>query len=1276
MADVVPASDLPESIAAGAPVPASDIPTAAASGTAVPSEDLPDAGPSSSDRLPPSPGLLQRYMQGAARAMWFFQANNKALKEGWGSGPIGMSDETRKGLQDAGILSDPSKGQLGVVRAFNDAVVNPLYGTADVLGRLWNAGVGAISSAVGNVVEQTSSDKQPGHAKLAGQMTSDEMHAFLDFLGLDSMTNTSGLARVEAGPNGELRDVPMGGLPKHGDFSAVADLIRDPKVEPILRKLYDEKGVSPAEVLHDMQGDVTVAQDLAAGREPAIYGQRVLPAPSEPTPPAEGASTDLVPAEGGKPPAEPPAEPPTGGGGAAPEPPPREPGKPMSLEEANASVMKNVSVGEHDTTQPMTFDRLYTQTVDSLHPFNMAIRDAMAEIGKQKGELPNEPFTLTPPDNPYILARLTKGLAGKAYQFLNLSPFNFKTYANEGMSLREILKPVSEDDAAFNQFRSYITGKRALELEGRGVQTGFDLEAAKRVAEDPTVTAKFEGMRQQLLDYQNRLTKYLRDSGILSEQAYQAMLKANADYVPFYRMLNPTMALEKGGVRRSTGRGFSPRNPLKAIEGSDLAIADPIESIIKNTYTYLALAEKNAVGRALVDLLKKADERGKYERPVTAGDGPKAPEPGKGLVSAEGAPAPREGEILPPIDSRWRAADALPPPKGKPGSMIEQIPNEKVSDANFTEIAPGVTSEDLKALVQTASREPEGAAISIFRNGVRETYRISDPDLVAAWRGLDAQTVGWLTKVLAMPAHWLRAGATLTPDFIVRNIMRDFFGAFVNSKGALFSPINTMRGIKAILGKSEDFQNWLKGGGANAAMVSLDRRYLQQNLEHLNSTTGLSTRAWNVVKSPLETLRMMSELAENATRVGEFIKQSKGATSKGATQSAAFASREVTVDFARIGAQMRAANMVTAFLNANVQGVDRLARAFKDNPFQTAAKITAGVTIPSILLWMANHNDPRYKEIPNWEKDLFWIVMTKDHIYRIPKPFEVGVLFGSLPERLLDTYEAENPHALDGFATTLLGAFLPGAVPTFALPVAEQWANKSQFTGAPLIPAAQENQLPEYQYNPYTTETAKALGKILGAFPGVRSSAIDENSPFKGVATALTSPILLENWLRDWTGGLGTYALQIADASLRKAGALPDPPKPSDTLADIPVVRAFAVRYPSAGAQSIQSFYDAEKQNATVMTTLQAQAKAGDIEAIKRIQDLYGMRVELPKVQQALGEISSTIRSLYKNPKMTPSDKRQLIDTLYLRMIETAHYGLKIIDDANARLKEPSTQQK
>lgn len=974
---------------------------------------------------------------------------------------------------------------------------------------------------------------------------------------LSTTGKTSGLAvsigepvsRISKGPMGEIYDLPIGTAARSEDFAAAAEIVAGEKapmaVQEKLLAAYEEKGLHPSEVAHDAQSDPVVAQQLLSS------DKDVLPPGEPPTRPPEPP----------KPPSEPPAPPPEG-----------------SFEEAQSKILDKISVGESAPKEGLTWDKAYRWYIDDLHPLKAVDEDA------------------------YQLARLTRGQFGKAEHFIEHGTFDFETYKTNGKPLAEIIQPVSKD---LDGFRAYLASKRALEIEATGRKSGMDMEAAQRVAAEGS--GKYGKAAADLQGYQENLLAYLRDSGVISSDAFTAMREAGQNYVPFYRVFEP-----ESGAPGS--KGFGPGSPIKKLKGSSRDIVDPLESIVKNTYAFISVAERNAVGIKLIDALKEQGEK------VTTGK------------------VPRDAEL------------------------VDYLKEQGVTEP-----------EKLADFVASTARE-DGDTLSAWRDGKREQVNVKDPELVAAFRNLDQGSADMLTKVLAAPAKLLRAGATLSPDFIVRNIVRDFMTAFVNSGSALFSPIDTAKGLVGVIRKDVDFQNWMKGGGANATMVSLDRRYLQESLRTLNGETGLMERGWNVVTSPVRGLRLVSELAENATRLGEFKKLT--GESKADIQSAAFASREVTLDFARIGASMRAYNMITAFGNAQIQGLDRIGRAFVDRPVNTTAKVAGGITLPSVLLWWANHEDPRYKELPNWQKDMFWIVMTKDHVFRIPKPFELGVVFGSGVERILDATVGQNKEAFDGLGKSISQVIMPNYVPTAAQPLVEQWANRSSMSDRTLIPADMEKFLPEYQYTPYTTEVAKKLGQVVSAFPGMRSTAVGPGAPFGPMARAVTSPILLENYVRSWTGGLGVYAMQAADAGLRKAGVLPDPVTPTPTLADIPVVKAFMVRYPSATTQSIQDFYDQHEVTKRYYDTWLAKAKEGDADAMSRIQAAGGpmMFVRLDAIKETLSDHSKLVRDIYKNPTITAPEKRQLIDGLYFNMIEIGKAGKKMLTDSDAALRREGAQ--
>ncbi|MDH5578265.1 MAG: hypothetical protein OEZ09_07370 [Betaproteobacteria bacterium] len=970
-----------------------------------------------------------------------------------------------------------------------------------------------------------------------------------------------------------------------------------------------------------------------------------------------------------------------GGGGKPPEPPAGPPRAAAEIPEgdvagaARAAVLARLSVGEEHVRE-LTWERFYTGVKDDLYPVKLV------EQALTKGE------RLDVAESPYHLARLVRGAAGKATQFLDHGTFDWNTYKNTGPGLKQILEPHKTD---LDGFRAYAVSRRAQELHGRGIETGIDAAAADTVV---NTGRQYAAAFEQLQKYQNEVTRYMKDSGLIGDEAYAAMLEANKDYVPFFRLFDEPKS-------KGPGKGMKVHNPLRAIKGSERQVLDPLESIIKNTYVYTALAERNAVGRALGDLVVKDtasaealgitkvkptfrpiqleareikklfDEfitvsqrtrRSRTEETRTSGVGGVAGEPQNRVFAAN------KKRVMDALEARGFSTNEaeimvrrLGNEKATGGdTIVEKLVQEVVATENVVGMDIRLPS-DAATIFRPNALRPAPNQLRYFENGKPQVLDLP-PTVAEAFAATDRASANVLVKIVAFPARTLRAGAILAPDFMLRNVARDQLTAFTFSKTGYIPLWDMMRGAMSLVKKDNQFQSWLKSGGANSAMVALDRAYLQQHIARLNKDAGLMERSWNVIKSPLEVLRITSELMENATRLGEF-KRAK-ATTKTEIQQAGFVSREITLDFQRIGAQTQALNMMAAFMNAGMEGLDRTVRAFKDDPVGTSAKVGAGVTAPSVLLWYANNSTPErqqvWREIPHWQRDLFWIVMTdgwnedaagnvtySPTIYRVPKPFELGVVFGSGAERLLDEFVGNDPKAMQDFLASVGGMAAINVLPTGAVPIMEHMTNHSFFTNNPLIPTRMEAILPEYQYHEYTTQASRAVGRLIGAFPGMKESS-------------LASPIVIDNYIRGWTGTLGAYVRDALDFELRQAGALPDPPKPLATLADIPVVKAFVVRYPSATAQSVSDFYGEYISRSKVYQTFQYLVKQGDGEAaLKEIKLNPGAFTRLEGIHQSIGTLNGIIRLVHQNPEMTPSDKRQLIDQMYGQMILLARTGVE-----------------
>jgi hypothetical protein len=87
-------------------------------------------------------------------------------------------------------------------------------------------------------------------------------------------------------------------------------------------------------------------------------------------------------------------------------------------------------------------------------------------------------------------------------------------------------------------------------------------------------------------------------------------------------------------------------------------------------------------------------------------------------------------------------------------------------------------------------------------------------------------------------------------------------------------------------------------------------------------------------------------------------------------------------------------------------------------------------------------------------------------------------------------------------------------------------------------------------------------------------------------------------------------------------------------------------------------------------------AKRGDVEATQHIQAIGGVQMftRLTAIQQTLSQQQQLVHNVSRNPDMSASDKRQLIDTLYGQMVNLSKAGNDAMrgQHANAYNDQPS----
>jgi len=478
-----------------------------------------------------------------------------------------------------------------------------------------------------------------------------------------------------------------------------------------------------------------------------------------------------------------------------------------------------------------------------------------------------------------------------------------------------------------------------------------------------------------------------------------------------------------------------------------------------------------------------------------------------------------------------------------------------------------------KTIFRPSQYMPKGNVIEYYEDGKRKFIEVEN-DLYEAMTGMNEVPLSLWVRILSAPAQALRIGATITPDFMMSNFIRDQFTAAIQTDFGFRPFIDSAGAIADVMGKSDVYLEWIRAGGGYSGLVETSRKSVDQAYKELTGRPSLLKKL-NIISH----LGDFSQVFEEATRVGMF----KAAKRKGYSAArAAYESREGTLDFSVRGSTTKEINAAKAFFNAQIRGFDKLVSTFKKNPAGTTVKGLAYITTPTVLLFMINKDDEDYWELPQWRRDLFWNIKAPMPTaigyawVSIPKPFGLGQIFGTIPERFMQHAFKDDPSAFDNLIESTYSSISPLAstdvvLPTAFVPVMESFHNKNFFTGRDIVPEYKKDLDPFMQYNKGTSTTAKELGRVLGL-----------------------SPAHLENTVRGYLGSAGRYTLEGSDFlvnGIKRSNGEDVVEKPTD-VTDLPFVRRF-IRDDAYGYQSesVRKFFDIADEVGAKHKTLSALKK-------------------------------------------------------------------------------------
>ena len=475
--------------------------------------------------------------------------------------------------------------------------------------------------------------------------------------------------------------------------------------------------------------------------------------------------------------------------------------------------------------------------------------------------------------------------------------------------------------------------------------------------------------------------------------------------------------------------------------------------------------------------------------------------------------------------------------------------------------------------IEMAEKLPPNAkagldTVQVLENGQVVTYQVADHMFIEAVKSLNMPELPFI-GLLSGPANFLRNMVTKDPGFMLANMVRDSMAAYVTS-GVKMTPIaDTVRNFgSAMAGTSPEYEALLNagilGGYEFSQNIEMSGKAFERELRKKYEGKSTFERLLNPMTAPRalwDALEKGTTASDAATRM-EVYKRTLAETNNEA--EALHRALEV-MNFNRKGssAVVRILTAAIPFLNARMQGLDVLYRAgisptfrqlaYGDTPTDRQkavqkAFIVRGLTMAALsaMYWSLTHDDDEYKRQEQETKDNNWLVPSLG--VKIPIPFEIGVIFKVIPERImaLTLGQDTNKDFMDSMARNLRSTLAIDYLPQAIKPFVETETNFSLFTRRAIVGQGLEGVAPEYQVGPGTSSAAAALGSQLGM-----------------------SPMKIDHLIQGYTGTMGMYMTSALDGIMNMNT---DKPNASKRFEQMPFIKRFALDPEARG--TVTSYYD------------------------------------------------------------------------------------------------------
>lgn len=831
------------------------------------------------------------------------------------------------------------------------------------------------------------------------------------------------------------------------------------------------------------------------------------------------------------------------------------------IRRAPGAVGRFFADAERDGFFPTMGDRLYelhngfVQAVFDQHKgWWLAVRTLLEEVNRVTGQR----ITLAAVDNPNKLIRLTSHTRAWAAEALK-EGFALRARPNGGgVSMHQVLATAfggtahsQWNEERMRSFGDYLIARRAVQLYVRfrpqarqniqafvaaNPQLSFLLprlptNIASEIDRPPTAEPLYEHLNRLLRHEQQNpqfrqaaelyyrfnkdMIEFLFEKGLITREE-KLEYQQDRDYAPFQRDTSDRETVEGEGIaakRPARGRDkINKQDVYRRLEGSMRDIINPIQSTVQTTFEVHLRGAINDTLAAMDRLARQAGQAGNtiFER----------------LPPTHARAA--EVNIREQLRQAGRAANMSPTDIAMMLTNVEGKIGQNVVTTMFTQ--------------QQASEKGE-KIVWFFENGKPIPAQLPDGTLgrmmFESLTAVGRKNAGILMDALTWTAGTVRAGTTLSPSFILRNLWNDAISAPMNSRFA-WPGYTQAVGLREIRrgGAYHHLYNRNAGMLGGAASQAFNQQTIDRDIRLLRER-GFQVQQFSSLGGIIKSLAKYGELGETASRVGIFRAAMHSAMQDGMSQidaavEAAHYAHDV-MDFSQHGSKTEFIKRIIPFFNAALVGMHRYGKSLTASndygnliqiwnrkvnglPLSRSEREALGLAAKSwimstmflgglsMIFYLLGADDDDMKEVPDSIRATHWRVSLNgvlhllpkdvrvffagedektDWFGRLPKPYEIA-WFANGVERMLDYHADNDPEALEGFAKDMFEILAPPRS-IAGLDLAYGFVlGKDMYSGNDIVPTfekgPQEKERSE-QFGPYTSWAAKQIGDATGISP-------------------------------------------------------------------------------------------------------------------------------------------------------------------------------------------------